>query len=111
MPLEDSTAKRPSVEFALSEKQAAIEHLVLEGAQINQFDLREADQPDPKRVRRFELRLGDAFVFGQEVLHRSYNDGPADAQRTSMEFRLTPRDAVIAGKDYYDLQKGTWYVA
>ena len=111
IPLEESTARRPSVEFAINEKQQAIEHLVLEGAAINQFDLHESDKPDPASVRRFELRLGDAFVFGQEVLHHSYNDGPPDAERTSMEFRQTMSDSVIAGKDYYDLEKGTWYVA
>lgn len=110
VPLEESTAKRPLVEFAINEKQGAIEHVELAGG-INQFDLRESDKPDPACVRRFELRLGDAFVFGQEVLHHSYNDGPPDAERTSMEFRLTTRDTVIAGKDYYDLEKGTWYVA
>jgi hypothetical protein len=111
VPLEESTAKRPSVEFAVNLKQTAIEHLVLDGAAINQFDLREADKPDPHSVRRFELCLGDAFIFGQDVLHRSYNDGPADAERTSMEFRLTTRGGVIAGKDYYDLERGAWYVA
>ena len=76
---------------------------------INQFDL--PDGQKPKAAQRFELSLGDAFVFGQHVLHRSYNGGPPNAERTSMEFRITTRDCAIAGKDYYDLQKGHWYVA
>ena len=99
---------RPSVEFAIDPAQGPVDHLVREAA-INQFDLPEAEKP--KAARRFELALGDAFVFGQHVLHRSYNDGPANAERTSMEFRITTRGAVISGKDYYDLQKGQWYVA
>jgi len=110
IPLEESTAQRPWVEYAINEKQGAIPHLELATA-INQFDLPESDKPDPASVRRFELRLGDALVFGQEVLHRSYNDGPPDAERTSMEFRITTRETLVAGKDYYDLEKGTWYVA
>jgi hypothetical protein len=109
VPLEESTRLRPSVEFALDPVQGAVDHLIRQGTRINQFDL--ADDQKPKAARRFELRLGDAFVFGQNVLHRSYNDGPTDAERTSMEFRITTRDAAIAGKDYYDLQKGKWYVA
>src|SRR6185503_12463887 len=108
IPLEESTAQRPWVEYAINEKQGAIPHLELATA-INQFDLPESDKPDPASVRRFELRLGDALVFGQEVLHRSYNDGPPDAERTSMEFRITTRETLVAGKDYYDLEKGTWY--
>jgi len=108
VPLEESTRLRPSVEFAVDPAQGPVEHLVREAA-INQFDLPEGAKP--RAARRFELALGDAFVFGQHVLHRSYNDGPASAERTSMEFRITTRDAVIAGKDYYDLQKGQWYVA
>ncbi len=110
VPLEESTASRPSVEFSIAERQGPVPHLVIEGAAINQFDLPEREKPDPGTVRRFELHLGDAFVFGQDVLHRSYNDGPPSAERTSMEFRITTREAVIPGKDYFDLEKG-WYVA
>src|SRR5260221_10195442 len=111
VPLEDCTASRPSVEFSVNAKQGAVDHLVREGAAINQFDLPDEQRPEPGQVRRIELRLGDAFVFGQDVLHRSYNDGPPSAERTSMEFRIAARDAVIPGKDYYDLERGTWYVA
>jgi|SRR5438132_7805152 len=111
VPLEESTRLRPSVEFAVDAKQGAVEHLIREGAAINQFDLPDEHKPEAALVRRFELRLGDAFVFGQDVLHRSYSDGPARTERTSMEFRITTRDAAIAGKDYYDLEKGQWYVA
>ncbi len=111
VPLEESTASRPSVEFSINERQAAVDHLVLEGTKINQFDLPDEQRPDPGMVRRYELRLGDAFVFGQDVLHRSYHDGPPSAERTSMEFRITTSEAVIAGKDYYDLERGAWYVA
>jgi hypothetical protein len=111
VPLEESTRSRPSVEFAVDPRQSAVEHLIREGAAINQFDLPDGQKPDSAQVHRFELRLGDAFVFGQNVLHRSYSDGPAGTERTSMEFRITTRDAAIAGKDYYDLEKGRWYVA
>jgi hypothetical protein len=111
VPLEETNKGKPSLEFAVIPGQGPVEHLVREEAAINQFDLSEERRPDPRSVRRFELRLGDVFVFGQDVLHRTYNDGPPDAERTSMEFRATTRDGVIAGKDYYDLEKGTWYVA
>src|SRR5258706_1678905 len=110
VPLEESTASRPSVEFSIAERQGPVPHLVIEGAAINQFDLPEREKPDPGTVRRFELHLADALVFGQDRLHRSYNDGPPSAERTSMEFRITTREAVIPGKDYFDLEKG-WYVA
>ena len=111
VPLEETNKGKPSLEFAVDARQGPVEHLMREGAEINQFDLSEDRKPDPRIVRRFELKLGDVFVFGQDVLHRTYNDGPPDAERTSMEFRLTTRDGLIAGKDYYDLEKGTWYVA
>ena len=111
VPLEESTAQRPSLEFCVDREQGAVAHVIREGAAINQFDLPEPSRPSTAKVRRFELRLGDAFVFGQDVLHRSYNDGRPSAQRTSMEFRITTRDALIAGKDYYDLENGAWHVA
>jgi hypothetical protein len=109
--LEETNKGKPSLEFAVNPRQGPVEHLMRDGTEINQFDLSEERRPDPRSVRRFELQLGDVFVFGQDVLHRTYNDGPPDAERTSMEFRITRRESVIAGKDYYDLEKGTWYVA
>src|SRR6266850_5688672 len=58
VPLEETTAARPSVEFSINEKQGAVDHLVLEGTAINQFDLPDEQKPEPGQVRRFELRLG-----------------------------------------------------
>src|SRR5437660_7687172 len=89
VPLEESTRLRPSVEFAIDAAQGAVDHLIREGTAINQFDL--PDDHKPKAARRFELNLGDATVFGQNVLHRSYNDGPDGAERTSSAFRITTR--------------------
>ena len=111
VPLEESTVGKPLVEFAIRPNQGPEHHVIREDLQINKFDLPEEGKPAKDACRRFDLRLGDAFVFGQHVLHRSYAADNPKESRTSMEFRLTTKDDLIRGKDYFDISKGNWYVA
>jgi hypothetical protein len=111
LPLEESTVGKPLIEFHLRPDQTLAEHVIREDAQINKFDLPEGAKPARESCTRFDLTLGDVFVFGQHVLHRTYAvDDPAQS-RTSMEFRITTRECVVQGKDYYDIERGSWYVA
>jgi hypothetical protein len=111
LPLEESTAGKPLIEFALHGEQGPAAHVIREDAQINKFDLPESDKPAAESCKRFDLALGDAFVFGQYVLHRTYAVDDPNQSRTSMEFRLTTKECLIRGKDYYDLEQASWHVA
>jgi hypothetical protein len=111
LPLEESTVGKPLIEFFLDKNQQLAQHVIREDARINKFDLPEDARPAPESCSRFDLVLGDAFIFGQHVLHRTYAVDDPSQSRTSMEFRITTRDCLIQGKDYYDVEKESWYVA
>ena len=67
------------------------------------------DGIDIDDVEHHELALGDALLFGDLVLHRTYTPPSASVERRSLEFRLvTPEDA-LAFKDYFDVESG-WFV-
>ena len=104
VPLDDELRGRPTLQFCVDPAQQMVEHVILPDAAFNQFDLPERMRPSPEQCMTFELELGDAYLFGQHVLHRTYAAEPEFSERSSMEFRLTTRDSLIAGKDYFNLE-------
>jgi len=54
----------------------------------------------------FDLTLGDALVFGDLTIHRTFLPPGATVERRSLEFRLVRPDEAIADKDYFDLDSG-----
>lgn len=111
VPLEDVAEGRPSLQFCIDPDQGRVEHLVRAEVTVNQFDLEERAKPDQAKCRTFDLALGDVYLFGQHVLHRTYAAADDFRSRTSMEFRLTTRDSVVAGKDYFSLDSMQFYLA
>lgn len=104
VPLDEDPRERPTLQFALDPAQAEIDALVREGVVFNKFDVAAADVPAPERRRSFALELGDAFVFGMHVLHRTHFVSDRGLERTSMEFRLTRPACLLPGKDYFSLR-------
>jgi hypothetical protein len=102
VPLEPNPASCTTIEFALDNvgdtPERVFPHEALDG-----FG---AGIPDGQFSRRkhFDLAFGDALVFGELTLHRTFTPEGADAERRSLEFRLIqPKDA-LPGRDYFDIE-------
>jgi hypothetical protein len=97
IPLDPDPQARTTLQFAELESNGEFEHRKAGafGAGIEQLA--------PKRVYHFDLALGDALVFGDHAVHRTYTAPGAKLERCSLEFRLlTPEDG-IEGRDYFDV--------
>lgn len=102
VPLDEDTSGRPSLQFYINPEQSAIAHDDRADAMFNSLRLYKRDEP-AESCKTYELRLGDAFLFGKLVVHRTHAMTDSFSPRTSMEFRLTTRPGSIKGKDYFDL--------
>ena len=58
-----------------------------------------------KNVFHYDLNLGDALVFGDLALHRTFTPEGAQVQRRSLEFRLIDPADALPGKDYFDIKQ------
>jgi hypothetical protein len=56
----------------------------------------------------FDLAFGDALVFGDLVLHRTYTPPGAAVERRSFEFRLIRPEHALDNKDYFDVERGAF---
>lgn len=52
----------------------------------------------------FELNIGDALVFGDYTIHRTFTPEGCNIERRSLEFRLTTPELAIPNKDYFNLE-------
>jgi ectoine hydroxylase-related dioxygenase (phytanoyl-CoA dioxygenase family) len=101
VPLEDNPAEHTTIQFALdnmdADNETEFEHIPLGdfGAGINQ---------DFNKKIHYDLKLGDALIFGDFTLHRTYTPERCKTERRSLEFRLVRPEHAISGKDYFDLQ-------
>ena len=59
---------------------------------------------DFQDVFHFDLALGDALVFGDLALHRTFTPKGAHVERRSLEFRLIMPESARLGLDYFDLE-------
>lgn len=110
VPLDENSNQKPNLQFYLNPDQMELAHLHIQAKEINQFDLKEEDQPDTNACVSYDLQRGDALIFGQLVLHQTYVATDSFLPRHSMEFRLTTQDELVAGKDYYHLPQQQFYV-
>lgn len=101
VPLDDDPAARPTIEFACG-AMPELDHVARDG-----FGAGLAVTPDGERTR-FALALGDALVFGDLVPHRTFVPDPARSERRSLEFRLVRPCDAVAGKDYFDVLRGSF---
>ena len=111
LPLDEDPENRPTLEFCIDPEQRPIEAVVRDDTVFNKFDVAQDDVPAAGKCRTFKLNLGDAFIFGQHVLHRTHVVSDRFPERTSMEFRLTKPRGVVPGKDYFSLNTMRFYQA
>ncbi|MGH7894973.1 MAG: hypothetical protein ACREQL_09900, partial [Candidatus Binatia bacterium] len=101
VPLDDDPASRATIQFAAA-PEAELAHAPLDGFGAG------IAAPPLRALTSYALTLGDALVFGDLVLHRTFVPAGAVIERRSLEFRLVhPADALDA-KDYFDLASGAF---
>lgn len=104
IPLEPNPSRCTTIQFALdnmrepNEREYVHQSLNAFGAGIEQSDFHE--------LQHFPLSLGDALIFGDHVLHRTYLPEGCQPERRSLEFRLVKPEHVLPGKDYFDVLTG-----
>jgi hypothetical protein len=97
IPLDPDPRARTTLEFADMESPREFEHREAGSFGAGIADLTAA------RTYHFELAQGDALVFGDLAVHRTFTPSGAKLERCSLEFRLlTPEDA-IPGRDYFNI--------
>ena len=60
------------------------------------------------QTKIFDLNFGDALIFGDHAVHRTYCPEGATNERRSLEFRLTRPEHALKGKDYFDVASSRW---
>jgi len=97
IPLDPDPQTRTTLQFAEMQANVEFEHRKAGafGAGIEQLA--------PKRIYHFDLALGDALVFGDLAVHRTYTAPGAKLERCSLEFRLLVPEDGVAGRDYFDV--------
>jgi hypothetical protein len=100
IPLEPKPAKCTTIEFAFD--NASDPDKIYEHTQRDGFDAGLSPELFTRR-RHFDLELGDALVFGDLTLHRTYTPPGCAVERRSLEFRLIRPQDMLADKDYFDL--------
>ncbi len=56
------------------------------------------------KTRVYDCDSGDALVFGDYVVHRTFTPENKDIKRLSIEFRLLCQNDLLRNKDYYDIR-------
>ncbi len=103
IPIEDEPANCTTVQFARDNEKAPdqeMPHKAMDG-----FGAGVAAE-QCKDCYHYDLALGDALVFGDLVLHRTFTPPGAEVERRSLEFRLIDPADALEGKDYFDIRQG-----
>lgn len=100
IPLEPDPAKCTTLQFAddnKTEPTKLYKHMPLSGfgAGIKDTQFNE--------VFHYNLKLGDALIFGDHALHRTFLPEGCQVERRSLEFRLIKPVDAIPNKDYFDV--------
>jgi hypothetical protein len=101
VPLEDDPAIHTTIEFSLENRESPVELMHEAKDEFGAgLDL------DPRDRFHCKLRLGDALVFGDLTLHRTYTPPNCHIERRSLEFRLCMPSDGLRDKDYFDIISG-----
>ena len=101
IPIEPEPYTCTTVEFAddeIAKTEISHENLDGFGAGLNGDNF--------KNKIHYNQKLGDALVFGDFALHRTYTPEGWNVERRSLEFRLIKPEHRLANKDYFDIKLG-----
>lgn len=102
LPLEPNPADCTTIEFALDNQGQTPERLYPHTS-MDGFGAGIAGLEFAKR-KHFDLALGDALIFGDLALHRTFTPAGAQTERRSLEFRLIQPKHALPGRDYFDIE-------
>lgn len=98
VPLNQNPKNHSSIEFAIHKKKKNLKHQV-----VGLFDRGIIKKFQKKK--RFKLNLGDALVFDDRIIHRTYFKNKKTDNRYSLEFRMTSKDKLTKNKDFFSIEK------
>ena len=98
VPLNESPKDHSSIEFAILKNKKVLKH-----QKVGLFNRGLKIKIDKKK--RFNLNLGDALVFDDRILHRTYFKNKNKENRFSLEFRMTSKKLLTKKKDFYSIEK------
>jgi hypothetical protein len=102
IPLEPEPAKCTTIEYAFDniheDPTREYPHVPVAGFGAGIVD------HDFKDTKYFDLALGDALIFGDFTLHRTFLPAGCQIERRSLEFRLILPEHALPNKDYFDIQ-------
>ena len=98
VPLNENPKNHSSIEFAILKNKKVLNH-----EKIGLFNKGIKIKIDKKK--RFNLSLGDALVFDDRILHRTYFKKKNSENRFSLEFRMTSKELLTKKKDFYSIEK------
>jgi hypothetical protein len=100
IPLEAEPAKCTTIQFATladGGEKKDLAHVARDGFGAG------IDTENFNRTFHFDLSLGDALVFGDHVVHRTYLPEGCQVNRRSLEFRLIMPEHAVIGRDCFDI--------
>ena len=98
VPLNENPKNHSSIEFAILKNKKVLNH-----EKIGLFNKGIKIKIDKKK--RFNLSLGDALVFDDRILHRTYFKKKNSENRFSLEFRMTSKELLTKKKTFIQLKK------
>jgi hypothetical protein len=105
VPLDEAPAERTTLEFCATEEiQFPHEADEVYGGVGIGGDGASALQVGGRQ--HFLLECGDALVFGDLAVHRTYTPPNGVLQRSSLENRLVRAEDALDDKDYFDIESG-----
>tara|TARA_B000000532_G_scaffold244011_1_gene241943 strand:- start:782 stop:1474 length:693 start_codon:yes stop_codon:yes gene_type:complete len=98
VPLNENPKNHSSIEFAILKNKKVLTH-----QKVGLFNKGIKTKIDKKK--RFNLNLGDALVFDDRILHRTYFKNKNTENRFSLEFRMTSKRFLTKKKDFYSIEE------
>jgi hypothetical protein len=96
VPLDPDPANGSTLEFAVGPHHEATHRPVGDHGAVIEQDFAE--------TVRFELKRGDAILFGDHVPHRTVAAANGNIDRRSFEYRLVVPSEALDDKDYFDIE-------
>jgi len=98
VPLNQNPKNHSSIEFAIHKDKKNLKHQVV--GLFNRGIIKNF-----QKKKRFKLNLGDALVFDDRIIHRTYFKNNKTDNRYSLEFRMASVDKLTNNKDFFSIEK------
>lgn len=101
IPLEEKPADCTTLQFCLDNLNET-QPVTLKHQLTNNFGAGLVET-EFNQVKHFDLELGDALIFGDHIIHRTFLPEGCNPNRRSLEFRLLKKEHLLPNRDYFDI--------